>query len=333
MAPTNINFEVLNNDAQWADTIDWVELAFAGIWFLHDVICKHKPNCELIQRIKRAGDKFYSLKKSCKGNASLLAPSKMAEMGMELETLASLGHSLWHLKSYLASRALQDELDELSQVSEADSSENIQRLRSRGFLLLAASTIAKRGFEIEFVERRNHSTPDFLAIRDGNRFACEATIRYPKTGDLSDSTLFWKAINEVVSKKTHQFREAEYSNGVLIIDCTPIWDAMALSDLAIGGVVVTYIPRELGGPRSGSGQAIRYDKSLAEQSLRYLEQIISGTGIQSLILWKNRIETDGSTFKRYKQYRVLSSVNGAAFWSYFENAIVFPGPNVNIDWK
>ena len=98
-------------------------------------------------------------------------------------------------------------------------------------------------------------------------------------------------------------------------DCTPVWDAMDFSQLAIGGQLVYEVPVNLGGPRFRGAPMIRYDASYAAPKLRYLEAIIERTGIHKMILWKHKLEILEDGFRRDTKYRVLGTIRGAAFWN------------------
>ena len=37
MAPPHVNYEVLNDEARWADPYDCIDLQVAGIWYLFEV--------------------------------------------------------------------------------------------------------------------------------------------------------------------------------------------------------------------------------------------------------------------------------------------------------
>src|SRR5262249_40324033 len=131
---------------------------------------------------------------------------------------------------------LRYELKELSQLGMgANPAGDRLKLRGQGFLLLAAGHLLREGFELEFIRRRDgQQTPDFFAKRDGNKFTCEVTSRYPETGDFSDVAFFWDTINGVAQNKRAQLQGSEFTNGVLVIDCSPVWEAFGLADVPIG---------------------------------------------------------------------------------------------------
>ena len=194
--------------------------------------------------------------------------------------------------------------------------------------------MSKQGFTIEFIPRRkDENTPDFLARRDGNTFTCEVTNRHPKSGQFDSIDFFWSTVNETVSKKKAQLASAAFPHGVLIIDCTPVWEAFGLGHFTEGGVMVYSIPSEQGGRRAGSVPLIRYDDSEHSNGLRDLEEIIRGTAIHTLILWKHRLILEQESYRREMAYRVVGTVMGTTFWSYFPRALVFPGPHVDVKWE
>lgn len=232
-------------------------------------------------------------------------------------------------------RAVRYELKELSQVGCGENEEgDLNRIRGQGFLFLAAANLAKQGFAIEFIPReKGKSTPDLLARRDGNSFTCEVTNRYPKAGQFDSIDFFWSAVIETVTNKKPQLASAAFPPGVLIIDCTPVWEAFGLGHFTEGGVMVYSIPPEQGGPRTGSVPLIRYDDSEHSNGLRDLEATIRGTAIHTLILWKHKLVIEQDTYRREMAYRVIGTMMAATFWSYFPKAFVFPGPNVDVKWE
>lgn len=334
MPTPQINFDLLNDDARWADPYECIDLLVAGIWFFYDTMFARHRKSSLLRRLRRLGDRVNTMRTRTGDDPGQLTQDEMAQVLSEMNTLGTIGHSLWHLRDQLGSAGMRFELRELSKVGcgENEAADSL-RLLGQGFLLLAAANLAKHGFEIEFISRRrDQSTPDFFAYRDGVRFSCEATTRRPSSADMSTSDSFWSTLGTTIERKRRQFAGPEFANGVLLVDCTPVWDALNLSELAVGGELVYLIPENLGGPRSGSAPLLRYDKSSAAAKLRNLEVSLQGTGIETLILWKNRLTISGNEYKRQLQYRVLGTVSGAVFWSHFEKALVFPGPNVVVDW-
>jgi hypothetical protein len=252
----------------------------------------------------------------------------------ELNTVGTLGRSLWQLKELLDAPGLRYELKELSQLGTGENPAGDRlRLRGQGFLLLAAGHLVSEGFALEFISRRQgEQTPDFFAIRDGNRFTCEVTNCYPETGDCASVDFFWSTIHRVVQKKRAQLQGSEFTNGVLIIDCSPVWEAFGLSHVPIGGQAVFFIPENLGGPRSVSAPLVRYDESPHSVGLRGLEDGIRGTNIQTVILWNHKLELSDIGYRRRMEYRILGTAHGCVFWSYFPKACVFPGPQLNVVW-
>lgn len=335
MATGKIDFGVLDDDVRWAQDADCVELLVAGIWFLHQTMLSCYPKCTLLSRIKRLGDLFEATWRRTGGDSSQVTAPEVAVILPEMHTLATLGRSLWHLRSYHHSPGLRYELKELSKVGCGENEHgDALCIRGRGFGLLAAASIAKQGFALDFVRRSKdgQQTPDFFATRDGNRFCCEVTSRQPQKGDFSSVEFFWSSMNEIVTKKKPQFQTAEPRYGVLIVDCTPILHALDLSNIPIGGQPVYFIPPHLGGPRSGSAPCVRYDDTAMSVGLKNLEWSINNSAIRTLILWKNRCEIEGQNIRREMAYRVLGAIDGVVFWSHFEKALAFPGPCTNVNW-
>lgn len=69
------------------------------------------------------------------------------------------------------------------------------------------------------------------------------------------------------------------------------------------------------------------------EGLRNLAETIRGTSIHTLILWKHKLEIQQEGYRREMMYRVVGTMTGAKFWSYFPKAFVFPGPDVNVKWE
>lgn len=334
MADPTVDFAVLNDDVRWADPYDSIDLLAAGIWYLHDLLVSRHPDCPLFKRVRLFGDQFERSKEIGREDDLQLTHEQIKSMIGEMNLLGTLGHSLWHLSSFSQTPGFAFELKELAQIGCGENAEgDTLRLRGQGFLFLAAAHIAKHGFDIEFIQRRgNDPTPDFFAFRDGNRFSCEATSRHPVCGELTSNEFFWSVIIDTVTKKARQFRKEEFQNGVVLIDCTPVWDAFDLGNLSIGGEIIYEIPDRVGPSRTGSAPLIRYDTSIAGERLRNLEEAIRDSGIHTLVLWKNRVEFFDDKFRREMKYGILGSLKGIPFWSFFEKAIAFPGPNVNVGW-
>jgi hypothetical protein len=335
MNPPQTDYSVLDDDARWADPYDCINLLVAGVWFLHDTMVARYPRCPLVKRTVRLGYRYELMKRAAAGDPTQVSPDQVAGLFLEMNTLGTLGHSLWHLKRHIDAPGVRYELKELSQIGCGENEQgDLLRIRGQGFLFLAASNLSKLGFELEFIPRRkNESTPDFYARRDGNTFTCEVTNRHPQSGAFDSIGFFWSTLNETVDRKKSQLAKADFPHGVLIIDCTPVWEAFGLGQFAVGGELVYYIPPEQGGPRSGSVPLIRYDESDHSEGLRNLAEVIRGTAIHTLILWKHNLETQKEGYLREMMYRVVGTITGATFWSYFGRAFVFPGPDVDVKWS
>lgn len=332
MGPAGLDLAILDDDARWADDPECVDLLFAGTWFLHETLKARYPKCPLLPRILQMSDLFERIYPESGGDSSKVSVADASAFFNKLNTVGTLGHSLWRLKAHLDEPGLRYELKELSKVGDNQAGDRL-RLRGQGFLLMAAGHLLKEGFGLEFIKRREgEQTPDFFAIRDGNRFACEVTNRYPESGNFNDVEFFWQTLNGVVENKRKQLQGSEFTHGVLIIDCTPVWDAFGLADVPIGGQLVGLIPENLGGPRQTSAPLVRYDGSPHSAGLQALEAAIRGTNIETVILWINQFVVDDVGYRRRMAYRILGTVHGCLFWSFFPTACVFPGPQVNLKW-
>jgi hypothetical protein len=334
MAPARVNLAILDDDARWADNSECGDLLVAGVWFLHDTLKSRHPRCPLLGRITQLGDQLERLRSASGGDPSNVTAADASAFFTEMNTVGTLGHSLWRLKRHLDAPGLRYELSELSQLGTGENPAGDQlRLRGQGFLLFAAGHLVSQGFDVEFISRRKEQqTPDFFAIRDDNRFTCEVTNRYPETGDCTSVDFFWSTLHGVVNNKRNQLRGTEFTNGVLIIDCSPVWEAFGLSDVPIGGQLVFSIPEHLGGPRSTPAPLVRYDESPHSLGLRGLEDAIRGTNIHTLVLWNHKLEISDVGYRRRMEYRILGTVHGCEFWSYFPKVCVFPGPQLSIVW-
>lgn len=315
------------------DTVN-VDDVNSDVLFLHKFLKSKYPLSPLFQRVVQLGDRFEHLRLSSGCNAANVTIADAQNFFTELITIATLGRSLCHLERYLDSPGLHYELKELSKIGNGENPAGDKlRLRGQGFLLLAASNLVSHGFDLEFISRRKEmQTPDFYAFRDGNKFTCEVTNRYPETGDMNCVNFFWSNIHSVVEKKRVQLQGSEFTNGVLIIDCSAVWEAFGLQHLPLGGEGVFFIPENLGGPRSVSAPIVRYDATTHSIGFKKLEEAIRGTNIQSLILWNHKIDLTETNYRQRQEYRILGTVHGCVFWSYFPKVCVFPGPELNIIW-
>ncbi len=332
MVPAGLDLAILDDDARWADDTECVDLLFAGTWFLHETLKARHPKCPLLPRLIQMGDQFERMYAGSGADATKVNVADASAFFTELNTVGTLGHSLWRLKTHLDHPGLRYELKELSKVGDNPAGDKL-RLRGQGFLLMAAGHLVKEGFGLEFIKRRaGDQTPDFFAIRDGNKFACEVTSRYPESGDFNDVEFFWQTVNGVVENKSKQLQGNEFTHGVLIIDCTPVWDAFGLANVPIGGQFVGFIPENLGGPRQISAPLVRYDGSPHSAGIQALEAAIRGTNIESVILWINQFIVDEVGYRRRMACRILGTVHGCVFWSFFPKTCVFPGPQVKLQW-
>lgn len=334
MAPPQINLSLMDDDARWADDTECLELLIAGVWQLHGTLKARHPKCVLLRRIDRLAGEFERIQRVSGGDAAKVSVAEVAGFMSELNTLGTLGYSIWHLRGYLDAPGLRYELKELSQLGCGENpAGDTLRIRGQGFLLLAAAHLAKEGFGLEFIPRRNgEQTPDFFATRDCTRYTCEVTNRYPMSGDFGSVEFFWESIQGVVQTKRNQLRGSEYIRGVLIVDCTPVWDAFGLARVPVGGVVAVFLDELHGGPRTVSAPMVRYDDTPHSVGLRGLEEVIQGSNIETLVLWNHQLELTDTGYHRRMEYRILGTLHGAAFWTYFPKTCVFPGPQCNVVW-
>lgn len=111
-----------------------------------------------------------------------------------------------------------------------------------------------------------------------------------------------------------------------------MWDAFGLANVPIGGQFVGFIPENLGGPRQISAPLVHYDGSPHSAGIQALEAAIRGTNIESVILWINQFIVDEVGYRRRMACRILGTVHGCVFWSFFPKTCVFPGPQVKLQW-
>jgi hypothetical protein len=335
MVPAQVNLGILDDHGRWADDSECVEFLVAGAWFLHDTLKPRYPRCPLLRRILQLGGELEHLRLVTGSDSSKVSEDNAAKFFTELNTIGTLGHSLWQLKGHLDTPGLRYELKELSQLGTGENPAGDRlRLRGQGFLLLAASHLFSEGFNLEFIGRREgEQTPDFFASRDGTKFTCEVTNRYPETGDYKSVEFFWSTVHGVIAKKRGQLQGSEFTNGVLIIDCSPVWAAFGLADVPIGGELICSIPNNHGEPWTVLAPLVRYDESPHAVGFRGLEKAIQGTNIHTVILWNHQLEVSGAGYRRRMEYRVLGTVQGCVFWRYFPKTCVFPGPHVSVVWQ
>jgi hypothetical protein len=334
MPINEFDFAVLDDDERWADPIECAPLLKLGLQFLREVMRARFPRRPFLTRIDDFSASWAEMGNRYKRDRALGDTPEFRQAFEEIHLLGTIGHSIWRLRGCLETAGLLYELGELSRVT-ADNTGNDQlRLRSHGFCLLSAAFISHQGFQVEFIERRDgQATPDFFALRDTCRFPCEATTRLPEQGDFDNAELFWTEVIAAVERKARQFRAPEFENGVLILDCTPVWDAFRIDQLNLAGIVMCYVPPEMGGPRQQSAPLIRIDRSPAVEKLRTLADALTGTNIRTLILWKKKLVCGDVEFRRFLECRIIATMAAASFWSYFDRAIVLPGPGVNVNWE
>jgi hypothetical protein len=308
---------------------------FAGVNFLFDTVKEQHPKSFLVRHVLNLGSLKHQLE--ARYPDPQMAPAGDADIGKllkHLNALGTVGYGLWHLKNYMDSAAFRDELEEFSKYGDVTNPNgNRLRLLGQGFLFYASGVLARDGFAIEFIpqsKKPGERRPDFYALRDGNRFPCEATS---KSSPARTETVkeFWQRIVEVVEAKRTQFRPAEFSHGVLLVDCTPVYGLMALDGIPIGGELF-HMSADDKGPPGGSVPLIRYDDSDFSRGLHSFQEAIKDSGIRNVILWRRVCEVSGNDIEKKNEYRVLGTIEGGRFWSYFPKALVFPGPNVQVTW-
>src|ERR1043165_7888079 len=116
MAPPRVNLAILDDDVRWADNLECGDLLFAGVWFLHDTLISRHPRCPLLGRITQLGDQFERLRSASGSDPSKVTAADASAFFAEMNTVGTLGHSLWQLKGHLDAPGLRYELNELSQL-------------------------------------------------------------------------------------------------------------------------------------------------------------------------------------------------------------------------
>lgn len=153
MVPAGLDLAILDDDARWADDTECVDLLFAGTWFLHETLKARHPKCPLLPRLIQMGDQFERMYAGSGADATKVNVADASAFFTELNTVGTLGHSLWRLKTHLDHPGLRYELKELSKVGDNPAGDKL-RLRGQGFLLMAAGHLVKEGFGLEFIKRR-----------------------------------------------------------------------------------------------------------------------------------------------------------------------------------
>jgi hypothetical protein len=322
--------------AKWRHPDLCVEVLIAGVNYLYDTLEEKHSGSNLAARVRALGDLKLALERRTRGDPFAVKGSDLDAQHIvrELNTLGTIGYGLWHLRPYYDSSGFRFELKELSRLGDpSNPAGDDLRLRGQGFLFHAAGVLARDGFGIEFIPRRDgERRPDIFAVRDGLKFPCEITSKAGIT--LRDRSVneFWGRILEVVAAKKEQFSSADFADGVIIIDASPVFHLVSGSDVPIGGTLCHLPGRDQKGPPGGSVPLIRYDASDFSQGLQRFEKAIGETRIRNLVLWNRDLEIDGDAIRRRFEYRVIGTIGGNRFWAYFPTAVVFPGPDVQVVW-
>ncbi len=329
-----IPFEEMDNIEKWQHPYESQELLAAGTHFLYELVRERFPNAPFLERITRLGDRkiFVDQEYVAKG---MRVPDERANwLITEMHKIGTIGFSLWHLRPSFATPGFDDEIQDLARVTKDDSDEENERLlRGVSFLMYSASILARNGFEIEFIKRGDQKRPDFFARRDGNTFACEATTRRPKKLRASTVKEFWFHANKAVEKKLPQLRHPEFKSCVLLLDCSPVFDLMFSEGLVAAGTLHVMNPPGQSGPPPRSVPLLRYDDTEFAAGLKKLTEIVAGSNVHTIMYWKFTTEVLGEIHRRHLKHRVLGTIGpGYNFWGYFDNAIVFPGPDVKVVW-
>jgi hypothetical protein len=321
---------------KWRDQNECVVVLLAGVNYLFELLQERHRNSNLVAHIRQVGDLKLSLERRHGPTppASLAEEPELECYLTALNDLGTVGYGLWHLRSYMDSPGFRREFDELSKLGDPDNPVgNELRLRGQGFLFYAVGVFAREGFGVEFIlpsAKQRERRPDVLLVRDGVRFPCEVTTRKPRTATGESVGEFWAQINGVVEKKQSQFKGTDYDNGVLMVDCSPVFHLLKLGDIPIGASLM-HLP-DGNGPPGGEVPLIRYDASEFSKGLREFQHAITGTRIRTLVLWNRGFEVKTETFRRILERRIIGTIGGGRFWAYFPEAIVFPGPDVDVTW-
>lgn len=328
-------YAVLDDLAKWRDPVLCLELLFAGVGYLYDKLEKPQGReYPLRERIRRLAS-FAQRMQAASPNAGLPDGIELYEYRRnvwDLDEFGTIGYGLWHLRPYEDSPAFRDRFKVLaaSEPNGGDRNANPQ-LRGVGFEFVCAGVLAREGFSIEFIpSAANEPRPDFFARRDGHTFPCEATSKYPTVPAAKTPEDFWDRLVAVAEVKMAQLAKDKYPDGVLHVDCTPIFGTMTEGAIPIGGTA-HYLPADGKGP-GGSVPVIRYDASPFSIGLRRFGAAIEKSSITTLVLWNRLLKVTPEATRRSIQHCVLGTMRGNRFWSYFPKAVVFPGSSVEIVW-
>lgn len=331
--------ESLNDEAKWRSSTECVDVLCAGVNYLYERLGS-LPGREapLHARIRQLGNLRLALRAR---HGSVPSTTVGTDPDVErfirlLDDLGTLGFSLWHLKEFEDSAAFRRQFSELARVGEEGNSEgDALRLRGQGFMFYAAGFLAREGFAIEFIDEaadRGQRRPDFYARRDGETYPCETTSKHPRVIRSASVEEFWARIVEVVEAKKTQIALPCFPNGVLIVECSRVFDLLSAGDVPLGGTLYHLPGQEGAGPPGGSAPMIRYDDSKFSKGLLAFGTAIENSGIRTLMLWNRTLTFQGETLTRRLEHRVIGTMAGRRFWAYFPNAVVFPGPNVEVKW-
>ncbi len=235
-----VPFEIMNDVANWRHPQLCWSVLFAGVNYLYEELERRRPNSRLADRIRMVGGINLRRIESADDGSPEWRPEDPEQVRLvrDVDALGTIGFSLWHLRPYTNSVGFRYEFKQLSNVGyRKDDDADDPNLRGQGFMFLVAGYLAREGFEIEFVADPSTSggRPDFLAKRDGLAYPCEATSRYPQIVKQRTVAEFWSKLVEVVEAKRRQLRSTEFENGVLLVDCSPIFDLVSISDLPTYG--------------------------------------------------------------------------------------------------
>jgi len=330
-----VPYDVMDDYSRWRDPNACVEVLHAGVNYLHEILVAKHARCPLLKKVLALGDLKLKMERESKGDPASANPADVKVFFEQLNLLGTLGYSLWHLRNYSDSKGFRYELKELSGIgAEGNSAGTDLRIRGQGFVLFSAACVARDGFGIEFIARKEGGgkTPDYFALRDTHRFACEATTKSPTVLKSSSVTEFWTQVNAAVLEKREKFRDKAYENGVILIDCTPVFGLIDFSEIPVGGTIVHMPAKEGELPGPGEAPLLRYDDSEFSRGLQELQRLIADTGVRNVILWNRAFSVGDETIKRELRYMVLGALKGRRFWAYFPRAVVFPGPEVQVKW-
>jgi len=319
-------YGTLDDVVRWrAKEWDWGQNIIA-VRYLWDELERLRPASLLGRQLVALGDEVRAAGRG--GEAEVRPDSVMHRVA----AFAPLGFALWGLRAQRDSEGYRQEVVQLAAGDDG-------AVLGHGFTLDSAGTLARLGFDIEFIPQTpgGEQQPDFLARRHGDTFTCEATTKNPTALRYENIGEFWRHLHRAVeTKRTKYGRGGEWRKGVLLVDATPIihlWGG--LSSLPVVGEIVHMTPDHASGRpesvlRSGRAAMLSYEGPHGE-GLRELEWLIRDYDIGSVMIWHRHLHRlpEGGVH-RQSGFKVIGTMRGGSFWTHFEPALVFPGPGFRV---